>query len=69
MKTTKKNNRAVFHLLKRSEGGEGLKAIRERLAAEGVTDVAHDSSHYVGHYAINVPARLERRVSRILFGR
>jgi hypothetical protein len=61
--------RAKFSVYKASEGGRSFKDAKEDLEAAGVTDVRRDYSPYVGQYGLSVPAKFEKRASRVLYGR
>jgi len=62
-----KSKTVTFCYLKKSEGGVSRQDIIDRLASRNIP-ARPTHCIYVGMWAIEVPARYERRVDKLLFG-
>lgn len=61
-------NKVILNFLKASEGGMSQRAAKEMLTDNGIKAQIVPSI-YVGHSAVEVPARQQKKAARLLWGR
>jgi hypothetical protein len=64
-----RDGRAYFEVLKASEGGASFTFLKCMLEEGGMTEVRRAPSIFVGHYGFSVPAKFNRKTSRLVFGK